>query len=100
MGPALEALDQIHVFFLNFWVEIWESYSSSVAVLGAVSFEPPSLSTQPLLLTQPLGSARKMYDMSQALKSASVPVVQSQWWQDSKSFTKQTWQNIPSECRC
>ena len=52
---------------------MWESCSSGVAIPGAVSLEPPSLSTQFLLLTQALENAVKMYGMIKAVKSACAP---------------------------
>lgn len=52
---------------------MWESYSSGVAMPGAVSLEPPSLSTQSLLLTQALENAVKTYGMTKVVKSACAP---------------------------
>lgn len=88
-------------FFLKFWIKIWESCSSGVAVPGAVSLEPPSLNTQSLLLMLALENAMTVswHDSSTGV-SVCAPggavsdgkAAKAEW-----CCTEQTWQNIPSE---
>lgn len=60
-------------FFLKFWIEIQDSYSSGAAMAGAVSLEPPSLSTQTCLLMQALENAVEMRGRIKVVKSACAP---------------------------
>lgn len=60
-------------FFLKFWMEIQDSYSSGAAMAGAVSLEPPSLSTQTCSLMQALENAVEMCGRIKVVKSACAP---------------------------
>lgn len=93
-------------FFSEVLDKIWESCSSGVAMPGAVSLEPPSLSTQSLLLMLALENAVKVswHDSSTGMPVCAPggtvsdgKTAKAEW-----CCTEQTWQNIPLECgqRC
>lgn len=114
-SPAFPHTRAHNILLWRYWTEYiifsWSSgwkYGSPTQVVqqcSSRSSKPwaPSLNTASLLLIQALENAVKMQSVGKAGKSACVPggakSLMARQQKLSDAVQKQTWQNIPSECR-